>query len=228
MKLLDNKKLERTSVVANCAMNRERQAFGDNSYEKELQLNLLGFLKARAEKEEGLRWLDLCCGRGRALVQAARALQEEQSLHKFHITGVDLGGMFAPLPEELAGVELIHASLEEYTPHGPYDLVTSVHGLHYVGDKLGVICRYVRYLKEDGLFLAHVDPYDILDQDGRRLDRAVLEWFKKAGFQYDPKTKLLACEGAREVDHPFEYSGADDKYGKNYTGQETVGSYYDA
>jgi len=36
MKLLDDTPLERSSVVANSRMNRERGAFGVNSYEKEL------------------------------------------------------------------------------------------------------------------------------------------------------------------------------------------------
>ena len=45
MKLLDDDALERSSVVANCWMNRERSLTGSNGYTKELGLNPFDHLK---------------------------------------------------------------------------------------------------------------------------------------------------------------------------------------
>ena len=42
MQLLKNEHLEQSTVVANCRMNRERQALGDNSYEREVNNHVLG------------------------------------------------------------------------------------------------------------------------------------------------------------------------------------------
>jgi tRNA G46 methylase TrmB len=75
--LLSDAELERSAVVANCAMNRERQLAGVNSYARELGFSPLGFLWSRlAGRPEPARagWLDLCCGTGRALIQAAAQL----------------------------------------------------------------------------------------------------------------------------------------------------------
>jgi hypothetical protein len=47
MKLLDDETLERSAVVANCRMNRERSLVGSNGYDKELGLNPLDFLRGR-------------------------------------------------------------------------------------------------------------------------------------------------------------------------------------
>src|SRR5579859_2375044 len=76
--LLDDAALEMSAVVANCAMNRERQLAGVNSYTRELGLNPLELLLARLRGGGGTGtagWLDLCCGSGRALIQAARQVQ---------------------------------------------------------------------------------------------------------------------------------------------------------
>ena len=50
MKLLDDSSLERSSVVANSRMNRERVAVGTNSYEKELGLDPIAVLADRLGK----------------------------------------------------------------------------------------------------------------------------------------------------------------------------------
>ncbi len=63
MRLLEDEALERSSVVANCQMNRQRTLTGSNGYAKELRLNPLGFLLGRAGAK--VRWLDLCCGEGK-------------------------------------------------------------------------------------------------------------------------------------------------------------------
>ena len=47
MNLLGDDILERSAVVANCRMNRERNLVGSNGYDKELGLNPLDFLRER-------------------------------------------------------------------------------------------------------------------------------------------------------------------------------------
>ncbi|MFD0852321.1 hypothetical protein ACFQ07_08810, partial [Actinomadura adrarensis] len=78
-RLLDDGALERSSVVANCAMNRERSLTGSNGYGRELGIDIV------KESRERPRWLDLCCGTGRALFEAA-SLPEAPT----EIVGVDL------------------------------------------------------------------------------------------------------------------------------------------
>jgi len=46
-RLLSDAELERSAVVANCAMNRERQLSGVNSYARELGFDPLEFLTSR-------------------------------------------------------------------------------------------------------------------------------------------------------------------------------------
>lgn len=60
-------------------MNRERQLLGPNSYTRELGFNPLDWLRTRLTDDqrrafgsEQARWLDRCCGTGRAMLQAAR------------------------------------------------------------------------------------------------------------------------------------------------------------
>jgi hypothetical protein len=78
MGLLDDDRLERSAVVANCRMNRERDLLGSNGYGRELGLDPLDFLKGRAAGHPAA-WLDLCCGTGKALIRAAAAVHAEGS-----------------------------------------------------------------------------------------------------------------------------------------------------
>ena len=74
MKLLSDDALEQSTVAANCRMNRERRLTGSNGYARELGFNPLDFLTDRLAHRQGASWLDLCCGTGRALVEAAERL----------------------------------------------------------------------------------------------------------------------------------------------------------
>ena len=69
--LLDDTTLERSEIVANNAMNRERGIAGPNSYAKDLGFDPVAFLVERRRRQERAAWLDLCCGTGRALIQTA-------------------------------------------------------------------------------------------------------------------------------------------------------------
>ncbi|WP_433795901.1 class I SAM-dependent methyltransferase [Actinoplanes sp. CA-252034] len=234
MELLDDRALHASSVVANNAMNRERQLHGVNSYAKVLGFDPL----TRA----GAAWLDLCCGSGRALIQAAGQTGGAT------LIGVDLVDAFRPAPP---GVTLIAAPLETWVPSLAFDLITCVHGLHYVGDKLGVLARVLTWLTPTGTFVADLDLASIRAGDrspaepgsrspaesgdrrpaksgtaesgGRRL-AALL---RAAGVEYDSRRKRLSCTGPRVLDLPYRYLGADDRAGPNYTGQPAVTSYYE-
>jgi ubiquinone/menaquinone biosynthesis C-methylase UbiE len=155
MKLLSDDELERSAIVANCCMNRERNLTGSNGYAKEVRFNPLDFLKERLAPDKAVVWLDLCCGTGEALIQAARVVQADDL--NVEIVGVDLVGMFHQPNPGLTCLRLVESSLSTWRPDRSFDLITCVHGLHYVGDKLGLIARSASWLVKDGLFVANLD-----------------------------------------------------------------------
>jgi SAM-dependent methyltransferase len=199
--------LEASSVVANVAMNRERRLAGRDGYSRVLGFDILGL-------PPGSRWLDLCCGSGRALLDAAAVRPD------LDITGVDLVGYFAA-----AGpVRFATASISAWEPATEFDLVTCVHGLHYVGDKLGALLRAASWLSDEGVFVANFDVAGVRVPGGAR---RVLPALREAGFAYDPRTRRIRRTGRFTGALPFRYLGADDRAGPNYTGQPAVGSYYE-
>ena len=206
--LLTDEALEASSVVANTAMNRERRLAGRDGYSRVLGFDILSL-------PPGARWLDLCCGSGRALLDAAAARPD------LDLTGVDLVGYFAA-----AGpVRFETASITAWEPSGRFDLVTCVHGLHYVGDKLGALLRAASWLSEDGLFVANFDVAGIRVPGGAR---RVLPALRAAGFTYDSRTRRIRRAGPFSGTLPFRYLGADDRAGPNYTGQPAVTSSYES
>ncbi|WP_436530911.1 class I SAM-dependent methyltransferase [Actinoplanes sp. HUAS TT8] len=209
--LLDDRSLHASSVVANNAMNRQRQLTGVNSYAR-----VLGF-----DPADGLTgaWLDLCCGSGRALIQAAERLNGSATL-----IGVDLVDAFAPAPPDT--VSLVAAPIESWSPDRRFDLITCVHGLHYIGDKLGLISRIVRWLAPGGRFVADLDLSSVRLEDGSPAGRPLTAALRKAGIDYDPRRRRISCAGPKEIIFPYGYLGADDRAGANYTGQPAVHSYY--
>ncbi|MDD9380586.1 class I SAM-dependent methyltransferase [Streptomyces sp. ZAF1911] len=220
--LLPADALERTSVVANNTMNRERGLTGVNSYARELDLDPVAHLLARGSAAPA--WLDLCSGEGHALREALPRLPAGAVL-----TGVDLVGPLAalPVPERL---ELVTAPVGRWAPpHSrTYDLITCVHGLHYVGDPLGLLTRAAGWLAPGGLLIAHLDPDALRLPDGAPAGRAAVAALRAAGFRYSARHHRVALDGpGRAVRLPFRYLGADPAAGPNYTGQPAVGSHYE-
>ena len=226
MELLSEESLERSAVVANCRMNRERGLAGSNGYDRELGFHPIDFLIGRLGQRERVAWLDLCCGTGRALIEAAGRLQAEGLSCRAEILGVDLVGMFHHPPPGLTGLRLVEASLRAWQPGRAYDLITCVHGLHYVGDKLGLIARAASWLVDDGLFVAHLDLANLRLADGRGAGRRVAAELRRAGLEYDRRRRRVACRGRRWPQFPAHYLGADDQAGPNATGQPAVDSHY--
>ncbi|WP_328707877.1 class I SAM-dependent methyltransferase [Streptomyces mesophilus] len=220
-RLLRDDQLAGHSVVANNAMNRERVLTGVNSYARELGFDPGTFLAARGK---ATAWLDLCSGEGLALREAVRTVRGGT------FTGVDLVGPMrqAPWP---AGLELVTADLTVWAPQRRYDLITCVHGLHYIGDRLGLLARIATWLTSDGLFVAHFDPSTVRvrgggDWGGGDSSRAVPAALRRAGFAYSARHHRLTLKGSRPVELPFRYLGADPDAGPNYTGQPGVAAYY--
>lgn len=216
---LSDAQLESSSVVANCRMNRERELTGRNGYQRELGLHPLDFLRARPKPA---RWLDLCCGTGRALIEADSLLAPEDEIT---IVGVDLVGVFWP-NERSPRLRLLTASLHSWRTDERFDLITCVHGLHYLGDKIGLVIRAVSWLCDDGLFVANLDADNLRDERGEPLARRGPRLLREAGLEYDTRRRRLLCRGRKALRFPLEYVRADDKAGPNYTGQPAVNSRY--
>jgi SAM-dependent methyltransferase len=225
MRLQSDDELEQSAVVANCRMNRERDLTGSNGYDREIGFNPLDFLTGRTSSGRPVAWLDLCCGTGKALIQAARAVHAGGL--DVEVVGVDLVGMFHRPDPGLTRLRLVEASLRSWQPERAFDLITCVHGLHYVGDKLGLIARSAAWLVEDGLFVANLDAENLKLDDGPAAVRRAVAGLRRCGLEYDGKQKRVLCRGHRALDLPFRYLGADDQAGPNFTGQPAVNSHYE-
>jgi SAM-dependent methyltransferase len=227
VELLRDDVLEQSAVVANCRMNRERRLAGSNGYDRELGFGPLDFLLECLEQCERASWLDLCCGTGRALLEAAEQARAGGLADRVEMVGVDLVGLFDPAPAGLPSLRLVESSLSRWEPEGVFDLITCVHGLHYLGDKLGLIGRTCAWLTEGGVFVANLDLANLKFPEGQPAGRVVAAGLRRSGLEYDRKRRWLVCRGKRAVCLPFRYLGADDKAGPNYTGQAAVDSYYE-
>ena len=227
VELLGDTELERSAVVANCVMNRERQLAGVNSYERELGFNPLTFLVSRLASQPAdvtVGWLDLCCGTGRAVVQAAGQLASAGLVGRAVLFGVDLAGMFDAVPAS-APVRLITGSAVTWEPGQAFDLITCVHGLHYVGDKLAVLTRAATWLTPTGLFVADLDLASI-QVAGTSGSRRLATRLRAAGFSYSSRRHQVTRTGPAQISLPYTYLGADDHAGPGYTGQDAVSSHY--
>jgi trans-aconitate methyltransferase len=221
--LLDHDRLERSWVVANSRMNRQRGLVGANSYEQEIGFSPAAFLRDRIAVARRAAWLDLCCGEGRALVAAARELNSVNQ--ELECVGVDLTRFFAPC-DDCVGLRLVVASLHHWSPDSTFDLITCVHGLHYVGDKLGLLVRASAWLAPEGILVAHLDPSNI-HIDGHPLEtRQFRALMPKHSFHFDARRSLLTISGRISLRQQLEYTGADDGAGPNLTGQDAVNSHY--
>ncbi|GII55654.1 methyltransferase [Planotetraspora thailandica] len=221
-RLVDDETLERSAVVANRTMNRERCLTGSNGYGRELGMDVLAFLRSRASGRR-VRWLDLCCGTARALFEASHQLGDDAE-----IVGVDLVGYFAgpPAPPRL---RLVTGSIITWEPDRRFDLITCVHGLHYVGDKLGLLSRIPAWLADGGLFASNFDVRSVVLEDGSPAGRRLTSALRAAGFAYDSRNRRISHRGeAGERALPYRYLGSDEHAGPNYTGQPAVDSYYAA
>lgn len=227
MQLLSDQVLEQSGVVANCRMNRERGLTGSNGYSKELGFHPLEFLNERVAASGRAAWLDLCCGSGTALIEATQSIHQQSNASRIRIVGIDLVGMFSRAASGAPGLELIEASLSTWRADEPFDLITCIHGLHYIGDKLGLIARALSWLTKEGTFAAHLDFKNVKFDGGTAVGRVLLAELRRNSIVYDRHRRLIVCRGPRSVTFPWRYLGADDQAGPNFTGQPAVNSHYE-
>jgi hypothetical protein len=93
-----------------------------------------------------------------------------------------------------------------------------------VGDKLEAISRAASWLTADGLLIANLDVASLKVEDRSRAQ--VVRELRQAGLSWAARRRLLSCEGHAELKIPYEFVGADDGAGPNYTGQPAVDSHY--
>ena len=118
------------------------------------------------------------------------------------------------------------ASVHDWQACMAYDLITCVHGLHYIGDKLGWSPRAVAWLAPDGLFIGHLDVANLRITTRRGTTGQMICELEQSGLEYDRRRRLISCRGRRSLVLPFSYEGADDSAGPNATGQPAIDSYY--
>ena len=109
-------------------------------------------------------------------------------------------------------MELVTASTAGWSPARAYDLITCVHGLHYLGDKLALLARAASWLTPDGLLSAG-RAAGTRRAVGRRL-------------RLHARPHRLTLCGGRSVTVSFDYLGADADAGPSHTGRPAVASYY--
>jgi len=223
MSLLHEKDLIWSAVVANSSMNRDRNASGINSYEKEFKFVPARFLEKIVQEKGSATWLDFCCGSGFALVQTYADLARKGLQQYVQLKGIDLLDTFPPEAANHAGLTFEVTSVVDWQPDQLYDLITCSHGLHYLGDKLKVIAMACSALTANGYFIAHLDLQNIAVPPGILLKQL----FSAQGIQYNGRTRILRRTGTLAFHAGLSYVGADDQAGPNYTGQGAVTSYYD-
>lgn len=224
LKLINDRTLANSAIVANNRMNRQRKATGINSYEKDIQLNPIEFLENRVGQAP-IRWLDLCCGEGNALIQAATYFQNQQLNLNIQLEGIDLVNFFSNA-HGIENLKLTMTNLSDWQPTQQYDLITIVHGLHYLGDKIGLLKKAATALKTDGLLMGNLDLANLKLANQPNSDAYWKKYFKQEKIRYHSSTKLLKIEGTKKMQSTFEYIGANDQAGPNYTGMEVVDSFY--
>lgn len=225
MKLLSENELIWSTVVANSTMNRSRNASGLNSYEKEFRFQPAQLLLQYIDRNGSVLWLDLCCGEGRALIQSASFLASRQLQHQAQLLGIDLIDGFQPIPTEVTCLQWQVTSVTNWLPKQQFDIITCVHGLHYIGDRLQAIQKACDALTEEGIFIANLDLRNIKvaeNDTGTYLKKKLREY----NIQYNARQKVITCKGRRQIEWGLQYMGANDKAGPNYTGQEAVDAYY--
>jgi len=225
MPLLSEDKLIWSATVANSRMNRERKASGVNSYEQDIHFKPEDYLQNVLRLKGQASWLDLCCGQGKALSQVYQFFNQQNLSKQIKLVGIDLVEDFQIHIAPESGIEIYITPLLDFESNDTFDLITCVHGLHYIGDKLKAIEKACSLLSNTGLFIANLDLNDILIENASS-NNFLTTLFKKHDLEYNSRKKLLIKNGHAAIDFNLRYLGADDNHGKNYTGQESVKSYY--
>jgi SAM-dependent methyltransferase len=220
-------------ITVNSRMNRGRGFKGVNSYERELRrFDITAFLRERAASGKPINWLDACCGEGRALGEALQLWDNapEPWAACASVWGVDLWPHFAAPPA--AGDRLrfvpadITAWLAEPDP-SPFDLITCIHGLHYLPDKLAFLERAYERLAPEGILLTHLDTANLYFTGEGVTWSSLLRNARKIGVDVTHKNNLLQLRRtAAHLDFGSELQQVSASEKPNYTGMIVVDSWY--
>lgn len=183
------------------------------------------YLDKRLQEQGHVKWLDLCCGEGNALLQYAGEIAGKNEEGQITLKGIDLVDQFQSIPPAINCLQFETGSLVDWEETDQYDLITCVHGLHYVGDKLKALMKALRVLNDKGILMTNLDLNNI-KIEGDLKGTFLKKLFKENEIRYHARRKLIICEGPRDIDINLTYMGADDNAGPNYTGQAAVDSYY--
>jgi SAM-dependent methyltransferase len=222
--MLTDRELLASSVVANSTMNRGRGLEGVNSYERELRFDILNFLEERVKLRGRAVWYDACCGEGRALNSAAERLIDGGWGSKVRLLGLDLIGSSVDVP----GVEIAQGDVVTHRWDEPIDLVTCVHGLHYLGDKLGFIENAYSMLADGGLLMGHLDASNIRCEAGTGMTwLGLLRQARRAGVEIKVEQHRLSVrKSAVALRYNVEFRGGVVSERPNYTGITVIDSWY--
>lgn len=222
MRLLARDELLRSDIVANSTMNRQRVLHGVNSYTRELGFDPIPWLTQRAEIQGSAAWLDVCCGEGHALLHAARTLPPDVRL-----VGADLVGPFPSHP--FANLKFTQGDIAAFTPPCAFDLITCVHGLHYLGDKLGFLESAYWWLSDGGIFVGHLDPVNLCAEPGSpdRVWPGALRRARRAGIEIALRShRLRITRSDAPLDFGTVFRGCSPSEQPNYTGITVIDSWY--
>ncbi len=224
--MLDADELLASPLVANATMNRGRGLSGVNSYERDLRFAPLPFLAARAEARGEALWYDACCGQGRALAEAGRQIDAAGWGSKVRLVGADLAGMFvSPLPPR---VQFVQADAVAYSLGARADLITCVHGLHYLGDKLAFLQNAYAQLAPGGLFLGSLDAANVCGPGGAPIFARLARRARRGGVRLELKGQVLHLERTGALlDFRAVYRGAAASARPHASGITVIESWYD-
>ena len=76
----------------------------------------------------------------------------------------------------------------------PFDLITCVHGLHYLGDKLRTLTKISSLLAEKSIFFGNLDHRNIKSENGKTL-RGILKLLTTIPHFYSSATHVLKIKG---------------------------------
>ena len=91
----------------------------------------MNFLENRVGQTP-IRWLDLCCGEGNALIQAATYFQNQHPSLPIQFEGIDLVNFFSNT-HGIENLKLTTTNLANWQSTQQYDLITIVHGFALFG-----------------------------------------------------------------------------------------------
>ncbi len=224
--MLSADELLASPIVANATMNRGRGLSGVNSYERDLRFSITEFLAECVRERGEALWYDACCGQGKALVEAGRQFAAAGWGRQVRIVGVDLVPMFTP--EKAPNVTLRVADVSAWTLEQPADLITCVHGLHYLGDKLGFLQNASTMLAPGGLLLGHLDTNNVRSVgNGLSIWRQAARHAVRGGASLKLSGHVLHVkQGDPPLDFGITYQGVTISEQPNYTGITVIDSWY--